>query len=169
MDLAITYRCNNDCAHCYNARERNYRRFTEQWRRIIDKLWEIGIPHVVFTGGEPTLRKDLRIDRPCWQNGQISNINTNGRRLKDPLYVESLVNAGLDHAQITVESHDPAIHDNMVAAQGAWQDTVQGIKNVLQTRLFVMTNSTLLVNNTPCLPATSISWMTGVPAVGESA
>ncbi|HRQ24415.1 MAG TPA: PqqD family protein, partial [Anaerolineales bacterium] len=24
MDLAITYRCNNDCAHCYNARERNF-------------------------------------------------------------------------------------------------------------------------------------------------
>ncbi|HET9914127.1 MAG TPA: PqqD family protein, partial [Anaerolineales bacterium] len=22
MDLAVTYRCNNDCAHCYNARER---------------------------------------------------------------------------------------------------------------------------------------------------
>src|SRR5512143_3739713 len=24
MDLAITYRCTNDCAHCYNARERNF-------------------------------------------------------------------------------------------------------------------------------------------------
>ena len=24
MDLAVTYRCNNDCAHCYNARERNF-------------------------------------------------------------------------------------------------------------------------------------------------
>ncbi len=172
MDLAITYRCNNDCAHCYNARERNYPELTtEQWRRIIDKLWEIGIPHVVFTGGEPTLRKDLpELIAHAEQNGQISGINTNGRRLKDPLYVESLVNAGLDHVQITLESHDPAIHDNMVAAQGAWQDTVQGIKNVLQTRLFVMTNSTLLVNNTPYLPAT-LDFLDdlGVPAVGLNA
>jgi hypothetical protein len=60
MDLAVTYRCNNDCAHCYNARERNFPELTtEQWFQIIDKLWELGIPHLVFTGGEASLRNDL--------------------------------------------------------------------------------------------------------------
>src|SRR4030042_4219587 len=60
MDLAVTYRCNNDCAHCYNARPRDFPALsTSDWYSILDKVWEIGIPHVVFTGGEPTLRKDL--------------------------------------------------------------------------------------------------------------
>jgi MoaA/NifB/PqqE/SkfB family radical SAM enzyme len=60
MDLAITYRCNNDCAHCYNARSRDYPELsTEKWYQILDRLWAIGIPHIVFTGGEPTLRADL--------------------------------------------------------------------------------------------------------------
>ncbi len=60
MDLAITYRCNNDCAHCYNARERNFPELsTEQWFKILDQLWALGIPHIVFTGGEATLRNDL--------------------------------------------------------------------------------------------------------------
>ena len=53
MDLAVTYRCNNDCAHCYNARERNFPELsTEQWFQILDQLWALGVPHIVFTGGE---------------------------------------------------------------------------------------------------------------------
>src|SRR4030095_3964126 len=59
MDLALTYRCNNDCTHCYNARERNFPELTtEQWKRILDELLARGIPHIVFTGGEATLRND---------------------------------------------------------------------------------------------------------------
>ena len=60
MDLAVTYRCNNDCAHCYNARPRNYPEMTtDEWKAVIDKTWALAIPHLVFTGGEPTLRNDL--------------------------------------------------------------------------------------------------------------
>ncbi|RMF48556.1 MAG: radical SAM protein, partial [Anaerolineae bacterium] len=57
MDLALTYRCNNDCAHCYNVSDRHDPELdTAAWKAILDRLWEIGIPHIVFTGGEPTLR-----------------------------------------------------------------------------------------------------------------
>ena len=84
---------------------------------LLDRLWEIGIPHVVFTGGEPTLRPDLpELIAHAEQNGQITGINTNGRKLKDPAFLQSLVDAGLDHVQITLESHDPAIHDANGAA-----------------------------------------------------
>ena len=57
MDLAITYRCrNDDSSHCYDARPRQYPELdTHSWKQILDQLWEAGIPHVVFTGGEPTL------------------------------------------------------------------------------------------------------------------
>ncbi len=38
MDLALTYRCNDNCAHCYNARPRNYPELdTAAWMRIIDR------------------------------------------------------------------------------------------------------------------------------------
>lgn len=154
MDLALTYRCNNNCAHCYNARPRTYPELsTDEWKSILDKLWQIGIPHIVFTGGEPTTRSDLpELIAHAEKNGQITGINSNGRKLKDPAYVQQLVDAGLDHVQITLESHLPGIHDQMVCMPGAWEDTVQGIKNVLSTRLFVMTNTTLLQQNTGELP-----------------
>ena len=40
---------------------------------------------------------------------------------------------GLDHVQITVESCDEQIHDEMMRAKGAFRQTIQGLKNVLDT------------------------------------
>ena len=156
MDLAITYRCNNDCAHCYNARERNFPELdTAQWKKILDQLWALGVPHIVFTGGEATLRNDLpELIAHAESNGQITGLNTNARRLIDKKYVEQLVEAGLDHVQVTVESCDEGIHDEMMRAKGAFKQTVQGLKNVLGTRLYVMTNTTMLRTNVHKIPET---------------
>lgn len=172
MDLALTYRCNNDCAHCYNARPRTYPEMTtEQWKHALDRLWQLGIPHVVFTGGEPTLRNDLpELVAHAEANGQITGLNTNARRLSDRRFVEQLVEAGLDHVQITLESHDPEIHDGMVQARGAWKQTVAGLRNVLETPLYVMTNTTMLRANSPRL-AETLDFLAslGVPTVGLNA
>ncbi len=172
MDLAVTYRCNNNCAHCYNARPRQYpEQTTAQWKQVIDRVWDAAIPHMVFTGGEPTLRPDLpELIAYAEQKGLITGLNTNGRRLKDRAFLDQLIAAGLDHVQITLESHDPTVHDQMVAARGAWQDTVAGLKNALSSRLYVMTNTTLLKNNSPHL-AETLHFLTklGVPTFGLNA
>ena len=172
MDLALTYRCNNNCSHCYNARPRSFPELDlDQWKSILDKLWEIGVPHIVFTGGEPTLSRHLpELIAHAEKNGQITGINTNGRKLKDAQFVQKLVDSGLDHVQITLELHIPAIHDQMVNGPGAWQDTLAGLENVLKTRLFVMTNSTLLQSNAPYL-ADTLDFLAerGVPTVGLNA
>jgi len=172
MDLAITYRCNNDCAHCYNARERNFPELAaEQWFEIIDQLWALGVPHIVFTGGEATLRNDLpELIAHAEANGQITGLNTNARRLADEKYVQKLVDAGLDHVQITVESCDEQIHDEMMRAKGAFRQTIQGLKNVLATRLYVMTNTTMLRTNVRKIPET-LDFLAelGVPTVGLNA
>jgi len=172
MDLAITYRCNNDCAHCYNARERTFPGLsTPEWIEVLDRTWALGIPHVVFTGGEPTLHPDLpELIAHAERNGQITGLNTNARRLADPRFVERLVEAGLDHVQITLESHDASIHDHMVRAPGAWQQTVRGLRNVLETPLYVMTNTTMLRDNALSL-AQTLEFLSaeGVPTVGLNA
>jgi radical SAM protein with 4Fe4S-binding SPASM domain len=178
MDLALTYRCNNDCSHCYNPRESRDKQPTStrelntgEWKQILNLLWQIGIPHIVFTGGEPTLRNDLpELIAYAQSLGQVTGLNTNARRLSNPDYVKQLVNSGLDHVQITLESHDPAIHNQMVASSGAWEQTTAGIRNALTTRLFVMTNTTLLATNVPYLDRT-LDYLAelGVPTVGLNA
>lgn len=172
MDLALTYRCNNDCSHCYNARERTFPELTtEQWKAVLGRLWELGIPHIVFTGGEPTLRKDLPELIACAESlGQITGLNTNGRRLSDPAFVKNLVSAGLDHVQITVESNDPSIHAKMVGSPSAFDQTIRGVRNALASSLFVMTNTTMLQTNLHTLPGT-LDFLAelGVPTIGLNA
>jgi radical SAM protein with 4Fe4S-binding SPASM domain len=172
MDLALTYRCNNECSHCYNARSRSYPELeTQDWKRILEMLWEIGIPHICFTGGEATLRQDLpELVQYASHLGQITGLLTNGRRLSDADYLRSLLDAGLDHVQITLESHDPEIHDAMVDSRGAWRQTIQGIKNVLETNLYVMTNTTLLeINASHFIKTIDFLAELGVPTIGCNA
>jgi radical SAM protein with 4Fe4S-binding SPASM domain len=172
MDLAVTYRCNNDCAHCYNARERNFPELsTEQWFKIMDQLWDLGVPHIIFTGGEATLRNDLpALIQHAENNGQITGLNTNARRLSDEKYVQTLVDVGLDHVQVTVESCDETIHDEMMRSKGAFRQTIQGLKNALNSKLYVMTNTTMLRNNVHKIPET-LDFLAeiGVPTIGLNA
>ena len=172
MDLAVTYRCNNDCAHCYNARERTFPEIgTEQWFAVIDKCFDLGVPHIVFTGGEATLRDDLpELIAYAESKGQITGLNTNARRLIDERFLQKLLDAGLDHIQITVESSDEHIHDVMIRAKGAFKQTIQGLKNALNTNLYVMTNTTMLRTNVHTMPETlDFLGELGVPTIGMNA
>jgi len=98
MDLALTYRCNNDCSHCYNVSDRQDPELsTDQWKSVLDQLWTIGIPHIVFTGGEPTLRDDLpELNAHAEANGQITGVNTNGRRI-NPCQVAHVILPHVGH------------------------------------------------------------------------
>lgn len=145
MDLALTYRCNNRCVHCYAGGPRETEELkTRQWFRVIDRLFRVGIPHVTFTGGEPTLREDLpQLIRHAEETGLVSGLVTNGRRLRDARYVDGLVEAGIDHIQITLESHRAEVHDRITGVPGSWEESVQGLKNAIATPIYTIVNITL--------------------------
>lgn len=153
-DAVLTYRCNNHCPHCYVGRERPFPEMgMPEWRKVIQTLWDIGIPHVTFTGGEPTLRDDLpELVAFAEETGLVTGLITNGRLL-EPALVNDLVSAGLDHVQITIESSNEEIHNRMVGAH-AWKETVRGIEHCLATPLYVLTNTTLTRENGKDIEAT---------------
>lgn len=145
MDLALTFRCQNDCIHCYAGGPHETEELTtEKWKDVVDRLHEIGVFILTFTGGEPTLREDLPELLQYTQNkGIVSGLITNGRRLKDKEYVKILEKAGLDFIQVTLESHKTSIHDKITGVKGSWKETVEGIRNAVATRIYVTTNTTL--------------------------
>jgi len=151
VDLALTFRCQNNCVHCYAGGPHETSELTtEQWREVIDRLHQVGVFILTFTGGEPTLREDLPELLLYGQSkGIVTGLITNGRKLKDKTYVETLEKTGLDFIQVTLESHKPKIHDLMTATKGSWKETVAGIKNIIPTQIYATTNTTLSKHNAP--------------------
>jgi radical SAM protein with 4Fe4S-binding SPASM domain len=149
MDMALTFKCQNNCIHCYAGGPHETPELTtQQWKEVIDRLSDIGLFILTFTGGEPTLRQDLPELLLYAQNkGMVTGLITNGRNLKDKAYVDELEKAGLDFVQVTLESHKPTVHDLMTAASGSWKETVAGIRNTVNSKIYVTTNTTLSKHN----------------------
>lgn len=148
-DLAITYQCNNDCPHCYNevGRLSLETMHAADWCRVIDKLVEVGVPHLIFTGGEATLFADLpEVIAHADAQGPICGLNSNGRRFSDAAYARKLAHAGLSHLQVTLGSHIPDVHDRMMHAK-SFDQTVQGIRNATDAGIHTITNTTLMEMN----------------------
>ena len=83
---------------------------SEEWVTIIDKAWHVGIPHIVFTGGEPTLRKDLPdLISHAEANGQVTGLLTDGIQLADPAYLNTLLQTGLDHLMVTLNPQNKKV------------------------------------------------------------
>jgi radical SAM protein with 4Fe4S-binding SPASM domain len=143
-DVALHYDCNNHCAHCYNEPGRRQPSLSAaEWRQALRRLWAIGVPYVIFTGGEPTLHPDLpELVAYASELGQITGLNTNGRRL-DAGLCRALREAGLDHVQITLHSDRPEVHNALVGA-AAWEETVAGIRCGREAGLHTLTNTTLV-------------------------
>ncbi len=149
VDLALTYGCNNACGHCYNEPERfampSLTR--EEWLATIDKLHDVGVPHVIFTGGEATLHPDLPdLIHYAESLGLVTGLNTNGRRIANRSYMDVLAAAGLNHIQVTLGSNRPEIHDAIMGAR-SFDQTVRGIQNAIAAGVHCITNTTLMACN----------------------
>jgi organic radical activating enzyme len=99
LDCALTYRLREDSQVEYAPTKRVDRELTtDEWRTILDKAWQAGIPHVTFTGGEATLREDLPdLIAHAEKNGQVCGLLTDGLTLEDKNYLDLLLQTGLDH------------------------------------------------------------------------
>ena len=145
MDLAITYRCQLNCAKCYTGGSREMKELTtEDWVKIYNILWKIGVPQVVFTGGEPTLREDL-VQLVGEAEEFVTGLVTNGVKLAE--LAAPLKGVSLDYIQVTIESNNPDIHNQMVGNGNAFEKTVAGIKKALSLDMQVVTNTTLTTIN----------------------
>ena len=108
LDCALTYRLPDEGGHALAPVDRVKRDLSEsEWKTILEKAWNAGIPHAVFTGGEPTLRPDLvGLIAFGEELGMVTGLLTSGVRLSDNAYLDTLLNAGLDHIMILLDPQE---------------------------------------------------------------
>jgi len=135
LDCALTYALSTDQEGTSAPTKRVDRELTTQeWLQVIDQAWDKGIPHIVFTGGEPTLREDLvELIQRSEDNGQVTGLLTDGLRLADSAYLETLLQTGLDHLLIIFRPDK----------EDAWTS----LKNALDSDLFTAVHLTITPDN----------------------
>jgi hypothetical protein len=110
LDCALTYRLPAETQAEYAPTKRVDRELTtEEWQSIMDKAWAAGIPHITFTGGEPTLREDLPIlIAHAEKVGQVTGLLSDGLKLANKEYLQTLLQTGLDHLLFILQPENPA-------------------------------------------------------------
>jgi radical SAM protein with 4Fe4S-binding SPASM domain len=152
-EIALTYRCQNKCVFCYaespvrghEAAEMS----TAQVKTIIDRIFDDAhCPTVSFTGGEPTLRKDLpKLIAYAKGKGMRVNLITNGLLCAEAEFVSGLKEAGLDSAQVSLEGPNAEVHDAVVQRRGAFAKTTEAVHVLRAAGIHTHTNTTICRSN----------------------
>ena len=110
LDCALTYRLPAGTQAEYAPTRRvDQELTTAEWQSILDKAWAAGIPHITFTGGEPTLREDLpALIAHAEKVGQVTGLLSDGLKLADKEYLHTLLQTGLDHLLFILQPENPA-------------------------------------------------------------
>src|SRR5580658_6668984 len=102
----LTHRCPLHCVYCSNPLElqaRSTELSSEDWSRVFREAAALGVLQADFTGGEPLTRPDIPdLIRAAREAGLYVNLITSGLPL-DESRLETLVQAGLDHFQLTFQ------------------------------------------------------------------
>lgn len=100
-------RCNLSCTYCSEYDDFSGPVPSEEMRRRVDKLAELGATLIVISGGEPLLHPDLdELILHIRSHGMIAGLITNGYLLT-PDRIQRLNRARLDHLQISIDNVMP--------------------------------------------------------------
>ena len=140
----VTHRCPLRCPYCSNplALERaGVELDTETWRRVLSEAAALGVLQVHFSGGEPLARRDLALlVGHATALGLYSNLITSGIGL-DGARLQGLVEAGLEHVQLSIQDSDPMAGDRVAGLAGAQQQKRRAAQLVREAGLPLTVNA----------------------------
>lgn len=156
LDLKVGFACNNLCTFCVQGdkRERIRPRTADEMKQIL-RAERAHTREVVFTGGEPTVHKDLLqvIAYAKALGYTVIQLQTNGRRLSHEPYLDAALQAGVNQVSPSVHGSVAEIHDALTRAPNSFRQTIKGIQNVRSRGVMVITNSVVTQQNMTDLPA----------------
>jgi len=130
----FTNSCNLKCKHCYQSAGKRLPDELSLSKRlnVIDQLAAEDVFSIAFSGGEPLTDKDLwPVIERAKKHSMYVSIATNGTLLTKEI-AKKMSDVGVDYVEISVDSVNPKKHDEFRGVPGAWEKTVEGIKNVVE-------------------------------------
>jgi MoaA/NifB/PqqE/SkfB family radical SAM enzyme len=149
-DIALTFDCNANCEHCCSAAMRNDNRkplSIEEIHSVIRQAVDLGAVIFNFLGGEPLVDRNIyeaiKYVKSC---RAVAGISTNGLLLTEDV-VAKLKAAGLDVAQVDVESINPEELDLIRKYKGCYNKILDGIQRLKNAGIKVIMSTILTKKN----------------------
>ena len=145
--LDLTHRCNERCVHCYLVHHGHGELSTGEILAILEQLAAHGTFFLTLSGGEPLLRHDFfAILQHASALGFATRVKTNatlvGQREADLFRL-----AKVDRVEVSLYSHRPEIHDQVTGMRGSHQETLHGIRHLLDNHVRVTITHIFMRNN----------------------
>lgn len=151
----MTRRCNLKCVHCYaQAKDIEFENelSTEEGKALIDDLAKFGSPVILFSGGEPTLRKDLpELAAYAREKGMRAVISTNGTLIDRDL-AKKLKDVGLSYVGVSLDGIRET-NDRFRGMKGAFDAALKGLHNCQEEGIKVGLRFTINKQNVRDIPA----------------
>lgn len=147
-----TLKCNLKCIHCYaNAGSKSEELSTEEAIAFIDDLASMGVPVLLFSGGEPLLRHDI-FELAAHASKRIAcSLSTNGT-LITPEIAEKLKNAGFSYIGVSIDGLEET-NDRFRGVKGAFKRAFEGLMNAKDAGMMTGIRFTVTKYNLKDVPA----------------
>jgi len=163
LDVILGYDCNLACDYCTITPEMRRRELSTA--RVLAEMREgreRGYERVSFTGGEPTIRRDLvGLVRAARDLGYDDvKVQSNGLLFAHEPNVRKLVGAGCNRIHISIHTHDADRYDTLVRREGTYEHMVAGLDHALAAADAVVVDVILKEDTYRELPS-ALRWLHG--------
>jgi len=132
----VTRRCYFKCRMCsiWKYGDKNEEPGLDVIEKIADKMSRMNLINVVFTGGEPFIRKDLpEIVKIFTRKGINVRIQTTGAPNISDDMIKETISAGVKHMTVSLDTLDKAKQDEICQSKNLWDSAVRVIKLAIKS------------------------------------
>ncbi|MFZ1011196.1 MAG: radical SAM protein [Candidatus Sulfotelmatobacter sp.] len=145
--LDLTYRCNEQCVHCYLDHDDHGEMTTAEIKHLLKEMAEAGVFILTFSGGEIFLRKDFFEILECARSLTFCiKLKTNAVLIREA-HAARLRDLGVESIQISIYSHRPEVHDAITKVPGSLRRSIDAIRFLKSQGLKVILANVLMTEN----------------------
>ena len=147
----VTRACAFACKHCradaQHARDPG-ELTTEEGYKLIERFAEFGSPILIFTGGDPMMRRDLYdLISYATEKGLRCSLTPTATALPTVERMQKAKEAGIRRIALSLDAPTAEVHDEFRQVKGSWERTMRILHNAKEVGLSVQVNTTVTTFN----------------------
>ena len=147
--IYLTTECNNKCYFCFHGDNRYTSTPTETILYQLQILSANFNPHILLTGGEPTIHKDFFKIVKATETLHFEGVylESNGRRFSDPSFCDTMMNYKINSYYISLQSPNKEAQSFITNVEESYAQTIKGISNLVSRKQDVIIQTLITRSN----------------------